>query len=99
MNVVLIYGGKSGEHEISLMSATSIARNISASHSVTLVSVSKQGKWHLENNELLEKVRNDSSATLSVNENPDNEVSVFFGKGKDNTFFARGKFILWTSGA
>ena len=93
MNVVLIYGGKSGEHEISLMSATSIARNISACHSVTLVSVSKQGKWHLENNELLEKVRNDSSATLSVNENPDNEVSVFFGKGKDSTFFACGKFI------
>ena len=93
MNVVLIYGGKSGEHEISLMSATSIARNISSSHSVTLVSVSKQGKWHLESNDLLEKVRNDSSATLSVNENPENEVSVFFGKGKDNTFFACGKFI------
>ena len=28
MNICVIYGGKSGEHEISLISAASIVRNI-----------------------------------------------------------------------
>ena len=36
MNVTVIYGGKSGEHEISLVSAASVARNIDKKHKITL---------------------------------------------------------------
>ena len=42
MNIILMYGGRSGEHEISLISCASVARNISDRHNVKLISVSKK---------------------------------------------------------
>lgn len=45
MNIGLIFGGKSAEHEISLMSARSVYENIDKSaHRVYLIGISKEGK-------------------------------------------------------
>lgn len=93
MNVVLIYGGKSGEHEISAMSCASVIRNINASHRVSLISISKEGKWYLEKPELFEKIRNSQDESLCVHEDASREVKVSFGLGKDKVFFACGNYI------
>ncbi len=46
IRVGLIFGGKSGEHEISLASANSVARAINREkYDVTLIGITKQGRW------------------------------------------------------
>lgn len=45
--VCVLFGGKSGEHEVSLMSATSILRELDRhSFDVVSVGISKSGKWY-----------------------------------------------------
>ncbi len=47
--VVVLYGGKSGEHEVSLVSAASIVRHLDRSaFEPVLVGVAKDGTWHLQ---------------------------------------------------
>jgi len=47
--MVILYGGKSGEHEVSLTSAASIVRNIDRkSYFPVLVGIAKDGSWHLQ---------------------------------------------------
>ncbi|MGN0728721.1 D-alanine--D-alanine ligase family protein [Treponema sp.] len=93
MNVVLLYGGKSGEHEISLLSCASVIRNISAAHNVSLISISKDGKWYLEDSSVFEEVRSNPGAALCVHEDESREVKVSFGQGKDRVFFSGGSYI------
>lgn len=46
IRVGIIFGGKSGEHEISLASAQSVARAINKEkYDVVLIGITKQGKW------------------------------------------------------
>ncbi len=48
IEVVLLYGGKSGEHEISLRSAASVLQNLDCSrYTVTPVGIDKAGQWYL----------------------------------------------------
>lgn len=93
MNIILMYGGRSGEHEISIISCTSVARNISDSHNVKLISVSKDGKWYLEDDSLLETVRKNPEAKLSIHPDEKHRVTVIPGGGKNGAFFADGKVI------
>ncbi len=91
MNIALIYGGKSGEHEISLVSATSIARNIdSAKHNVVLIAITKDGRWFLQDSSELNRIKNDTKATLSIKEDKSNIVSIIPG-AKNHSFIANGK--------
>lgn len=47
--VAILYGGKSGEHEVSLISAASIVKNLNTEkYSVTLIGIAKDGKWYLQ---------------------------------------------------
>ena len=40
MNIAILYGGKTGEHEVSMVSASSVARNIDATkHNINLISI------------------------------------------------------------
>lgn len=93
MNVILMYGGKSGEHEISLLSCASVARNISSAHSVKMVSVSKNGKWYLEDDSVLAQLKADPSAKLEVHADESKRVQIVPGSDKNSTFFAQGKAI------
>jgi D-alanine-D-alanine ligase len=46
--VALLFGGRSGEHEVSLRSGASIAKALSESHDVLLVLVDREGGWWLQ---------------------------------------------------
>ncbi len=93
MNIILMYGGRSGEHEISIMSCTSVVRNISDKHNVSLISVSKDGKFYLEDKSVFENLRNDPDYKLEIHVDETKRVSVIPGGGKDSAFQACGKFI------
>lgn len=93
MNVTVIYGGKSGEHEISLVSAAAVTRNIDSKHNITLIAISKDGKWFLQPSSELERIRSDQKAHFEIIENAESEVMTIPGGGKERTFFAGGKTI------
>ncbi|MBQ5999407.1 MAG: D-alanine--D-alanine ligase [Treponema sp.] len=92
MNIAVIYGGRSGEHEISLISAASVARGIKKQHSVILIGITKNGKWYLQDNAEYERILNDKSAALSINEDPEKLVSIIPGNEK-NAFSVNGKAL------
>jgi len=46
--VALLYGGRSGEHAVSLRSAESVARGLAARHHVVPVLVDRDGRWFLQ---------------------------------------------------
>lgn len=48
LRVAVLFGGKSGEHEVSLMSAASLIRSMDPEkYEVLLVAIDKKGKWQL----------------------------------------------------
>lgn len=93
MNVILIYGGKSGEHEISLISCAAVARNISEKHNVKLISIDKDGKWYLQDDGVLSELKKNPNAKLSINADKSKKVSLFPGNEKNQIFFANNKFV------
>jgi D-alanine-D-alanine ligase len=48
LTVALLFGGRSGEHEVSLRSAASVAAGLASRHAVACVLVDKQGRWRLQ---------------------------------------------------
>ncbi len=65
LNVALIFGGKSGEHEVSLSSATSIYKHIDKSkYNVFTIGITKDGRWlYYDGNE--ENIKNGQWINLS----------------------------------
>ncbi len=56
LTIAVLYGGRSGEHEVSLVSAASVIRNLDRSRfQVVPVAVDKQGRWLLEDARLIEQ--------------------------------------------
>ena len=92
MNIALIYGGRSGEHEISLISASSIARGFSAEDKVTLIGISKDGKWYLQPESEYKRIREDAKASFTITTDEAKAVSVIPG-GKKDAFIAVGKSL------
>lgn len=54
MRIAILYGGKSGEHEVSLRSAASVVRHLDHSHKLHLVGITKSGEWHLQPDGIVE---------------------------------------------
>lgn len=49
MNVAVLYGGRSGEHDVSCCSAASVVRSLDkAKYAVTAIGISKDGRWYLQ---------------------------------------------------
>ncbi len=46
--VALLFGGRSGEHEVSLRSAASVAEGLAARHELLCLLIDKQGRWLLQ---------------------------------------------------
>lgn len=89
LNVALIFGGKSGEHEVSLMSASSVYKYIDKDkYNVMTIGITKEGRWlYCEGNE--ENIRNGEWVNLSnknveINLVPcgNKEVGILFEDGK-----------------
>jgi D-alanine-D-alanine ligase len=51
LQVAVLFGGRSGEHEVSLVSAASVAAGLRASHDVLCVLIDKAGRWLLQEGE------------------------------------------------
>lgn len=48
-NICVLYGGKSGEHEVSIRSASSVVLKLdSEKYNLTLIGIAKDGKWYLQ---------------------------------------------------
>ncbi len=58
IRVAVLYGGRSGEHEISLQSAASVIRNLDPDRfEVVPVAIDKQGRWLLNDVRLIQESR------------------------------------------
>ncbi len=92
MNIAIMYGGKSGEHEVSLASASSIARHIPKDkNAITLIGIAKDGAWYLQDEANVDAVRADPTATLSIDTDERRRVSVVPGGGAAGAFRVEGK--------
>ncbi len=82
----ILFGGKSAEHEISLRSAVNVIEAIDKEkYDVTLIGITKSGKWLLnEENELL--ISNHDNEQLSLNENSASVALIPQGDGKISNF-------------
>lgn len=48
-NICVLYGGKSGEHEVSKLSAASVAKHLDPDkYSILMIGISKTGKWYYQ---------------------------------------------------
>lgn len=66
LRVALLFGGKSAEHEISLISARNIYRAMDKKkYDVVAVAIDKQGRWHLD--EQAQLLRADAPAAVDFN--------------------------------
>ncbi len=92
MNIAVIYGGRSGEHEISLISAASIVRGIKKENKVFLIGITKDGKWYLQDDDEYQRILNDKSAALSIKNDEKKSVSLIPG-GKNNCFVVDGRTL------
>src|ERR671926_413093 len=72
LHVAVIFGGRSGEHEVSLMSARSVLSVLdSAKYEVTQVGITHEGTW-LTGKDVLDKFENKKTdGLLSVFVSPD----------------------------
>ncbi|MCQ2575566.1 MAG: D-alanine--D-alanine ligase [Treponema sp.] len=93
MNVAVIYGGRSGEHEISLISAASIVRGINtAKYNITLIGITKDGKWYLQDKSEYDRIMADKTLPLQITEKETMAVSVI-PAGKKDAFVVNGKSL------
>lgn len=74
LKVGIIFGGKSGEHEISLMSATSVIRAIdSKKYEIVPIGITREGKWLLYDGPIdhIEEGNWQEFAERALTENPE----------------------------
>jgi D-alanine-D-alanine ligase len=57
MKIAVLYGGKSGEHEVSLLSAGSVVRNLRRNHKLVLIGIDRAGSWFLQPDSVWESAR------------------------------------------
>ena len=46
--IAILYGGRSGEHEVSRNSAAAVLSNLSHTHQPILIGINREGVWHLQ---------------------------------------------------
>ena len=93
MTVTVIYGGKSGEHEISLVSAAAVTRNLDSKNTVQLIAITKDGHWYLQPEAELQRIKSDEKASFKIIEDKSQEVCVVPGGGCERVFLVNGKYL------
>ena len=81
MNIAIIYGGKSSEHEVSLVSASSIVRTIDKKHNLHLIGITKKGEWILHSYKERERILKNPKAILKIKKDEANRVVIIPGGG------------------
>ncbi|HAE21158.1 MAG TPA: D-alanine--D-alanine ligase A [Spirochaetaceae bacterium] len=79
MKIAILYGGKSGEHEVSLASAASVVRELKSEHKLTLIGISKAGTWILQPDSIAQDAK-DGAEALDLRTNGP-EVLIAPGEG------------------
>ncbi|MBI3782930.1 MAG: D-alanine--D-alanine ligase [Deltaproteobacteria bacterium] len=65
LNIGLVFGGRSGEHEVSLRSARSIFEAIDRSrYTISLIGIDRSGHWHLLEESQFRRLTDDALAAL-----------------------------------
>ena len=84
MTVAVLFGGKSGEHEVSLVSASSVVRRIDRTkHSLVLIGIAKDGLWYVQDESEAERVVRDTNAVLKIAQDSSRIVSLVPGGGTE----------------
>ena len=66
LNIAILYGGRSVEHEISIRSAKNVVANIDTdSYSIVLLGIDKNGSWHL-NKTIDDEIKSGASVSISL---------------------------------
>ena len=77
--VCILYGGRSGEHEVSCRSAASVSRNLDPQkYRQLLIGIDKSGRWHLQREPLFRSAEYGERLEVSTQAEP---VSVVPGRG------------------
>jgi D-alanine-D-alanine ligase len=79
--VLVLYGGRSSEHEVSLVSAASVARMIDSRWQPLLAGIDKEGRWYLQPEEELLRVKTETGSPLRIIKNSEAILSVIPGQG------------------
>lgn len=83
-NISVLYGGRSGEHEVSLVSAASIVKNLDPlKYDVRLIGIDRNGVWYLQNDDELDRCRS-GAASLALRAASDRRVAVIPGGGVES---------------
>ncbi len=66
-NICILYGGKSGEHEVSTRSAASIVKNLNRDrYNILLIGIDRDGIWHYQEKPEIVNIQNQGDA-LKIN--------------------------------
>ena len=83
----MLYGGKSGEHEVSLRSAATVARFIDESRfDILFIGISKEGVWYLQESPPISGSEKETDR-LAVKIDENRVVTVVPGRG----LYTKGK--------
>lgn len=82
MNIVLVYGGKSGEHEVSLLSCASVIRHIPMEgNRISLIGIDHDGRWYLQDSMVAETIRKNPDTALTIDRDSARQVAIVPGGG------------------
>ncbi|MGP1430932.1 MAG: D-alanine--D-alanine ligase family protein [Treponema sp.] len=90
MNIAVVYGGRSGEHEVSLVSASFVTRAIGTEHTVYLIGITKEGEWYLQPKAVEERIRKNEAEVLTIERGEETRVAVIPGGGTASGFLVNG---------
>ncbi|MDC7227838.1 MAG: D-alanine--D-alanine ligase [Spirochaetales bacterium] len=81
-NICVLYGGKSGEHEVSIRSASSVVAQLNKEkYDITLIGIDKKGRWYLQPDAEEDLT---SNGVLSLKSDSNRQIAVIPAEG----FFA-----------
>lgn len=85
-HIAILYGGRSGEHAVSLMSAASVVRHIDLdTYAITLIGITMQGLWYLQDSTLVDEVRK-GNKELCIIENEERRIMLKPGGNATDCF-------------
>ncbi len=93
MNIAIIYGGKSSEHEVSINSASSVVRTIEKKHKVYLIGIAKNGKWYLQEDSERERLLENPKAKLRIKKRDASQVFITPGGGTKKALKSGDNFL------
>lgn len=93
MNIAIIYGGRSSEHEVSLASGASIVRTINKKHKLYLIGITKTGAWYLHDDEERDRIIKNPKAILKIKKDEKKRVYIIPGGGSKKGLKSGDNFL------